>query len=150
MDDTTGRVSILLVEDNEIDVEVTKRVLAQAGVAVALQVARDGADALDALLLGRERSELPRLVLLDLGLPGIDGSEVLRRIKRDADLCSIPVAVLTGQGGSKPMMECMELGGNMFFVKPMTSADAARILRAVEQYWLLMERLVTKTDQEAV
>ena len=147
MDEVVGGVSILLVEDNEIDVEVTKRVLAKAGVSVALQVVRDGGDALDALLLGRGGSALPRLVLLDLGLPGIDGPEVLRRIKSDAELCTIPVAVLTGQGGNQAMMECMALGGNMFFVKPMTPAEAGRILDAVEQYWLLMDQLVGKSER---
>ena len=147
MDEVADGVRILLVEDNEIDVEVTKRVLAKAGVSVGLQVVRDGADALDALLLERGRSKLPRLVLLDLGLPGIDGPEVLRRIKSDAELCAIPVAVLTGQGGNRAMMECMALGGNMFFVKPMTPAEAARILDAVEQYWLLMDQLVGKNER---
>lgn len=146
MNEVAGGVSILLVEDNEIDVEVTKRVLAKAGVSVALQVVRDGADALDVLLLGRGRSKLPRLVLLDLGLPGIDGPEVLRRMKSDVELCAIPVAVLTGQGGNRAMMECMALGGNMFFVKPMTPAEAERILDAVERYWLLMDQLVGKSE----
>ena len=149
MDELTGSMSVLLIEDNEIDVEVTRRVLAQAGTAVALEVARDGADALDVLLLGRGRARLPRLVLLDLGLPGVDGPEVLRRIKADAELCAIPVAVLTGQGGNRAMMECMALGGNMFFVKPMTPAEAARIIAAVEQYWALMEQLVTRRGREA-
>ena len=146
-DDTIGDVSVLLVEDNEIDVEVTRRALAKAGVRVALQVERDGADALETLLRRRRRSELPRLVLLDLQLPGIDGPEVLRRIKGDAELCAIPVAVLTGHGGSRAMMQCMELGGNMFFVKPITPSEAVHIVRAVEQYWLLMDQLLGKTGR---
>jgi CheY-like chemotaxis protein len=146
-ENTTGDVSVLLVEDNEIDVEVTKRVLAKAGVPVALQVARDGADAMDVLLRWRGSSELPRLVLLDLQLPGLDGPEVLRRIKGDTELCAIPVAVLTRQGGNRAMMRCMELGGNMFFVKPMTLGEAVHILRAVEQYWVLMDRLLGKAGR---
>ena len=140
-DDTPGDVSVLLVEDNEIDVEVTRRALAKAGVRVALQVERDGADALETLLRRRRRSELPRLVLLDLQLPGIDGPEVLRRIKGDAELCAIPVAVLTGSTGEKPMLECMELGSNMYFVKPMTVSDAATLIPAIRKYWAVIEQL---------
>lgn len=147
MEDTESSVRILLVEDNEIDVEVTRRMLSKAGFAVALQVARDGADALDALLSARA-GERPRLVLLDLGLPGIAGPEVLRRIKSNAELCSIPVAVLTGQGGNRAMLECAALGGNMFFVKPITPAEAVRILRAVDQYWTLMDQLASRRQRE--
>ncbi|OGO50318.1 MAG: hypothetical protein A2148_06525 [Chloroflexi bacterium RBG_16_68_14] len=141
-------IPVLLVEDNEIDAEIAKRVLAKSGVQVSLCIARDGKEALDLLFQefyqeespwqGRQR---PRLIVLDLGLPGFDGREVLRRIKNDPGLCSIPVAVLTGSSGEKPMLECMAIGGNMYFVKPMTVADAANVLAAVQQYWVLLDRL---------
>ena len=143
-DEMATGLSVLLVEDNEIDVEVTKRVLARAGMPVALQVARDGSDALEVLLRRRGQPDLPRLVLLDLQLPGIDGPEVLRRIKSDAELCAIPVAVLTGHAGPRPMMECTALGGNMFLVKPMTAQEAGNVLQAVVQYWALMDRLLRR------
>src|ERR1700675_1572455 len=142
-------LSVLLVEDNEIDAEITKRVIAKAGIAVNLQVARDGEEALEILLQppgdGNQR-ERPTLVLLDLRLPGIDGREILRRIKHHAELCVIPVAVLTGVSDNRMMMECLELGGNMYFVKPITESEAANFLPAISKYWGVMEKLQARND----
>ena len=140
-------ISVLLVEDNEIDVEITRRVLAKSGAAIVLDVARDGSEAL--ALLSRSRTQrdreaqppLPSLVLLDLRLPLMDGRELLRRIKNDTELCAIPVAVLTGATGEKPMLECMELGSNMYFVKPMTVSDAATLIPTIRKYWAVIEQL---------
>lgn len=147
-DQREAAIPVLLVEDNEIDVEITKRVLATSGLNVRLAVARDGNEALDVLFgeTGRgspaaEDTQLPRLIVLDLGLPGIDGREVLRRIKNDPSLCPIPVAVLTGSTEAGPMLECMHIGGNMYFVKPMTVADALNVISAVQKYWALIEHL---------
>ena len=136
-------LSILLVEDNEIDVEITKRVIAKSGIAVSFQVARDGEEALEILSQTPARGDhqRPKLILLDLRLPGIDGWEILRRIKNNAELCAIPVAVLTGLSDTKLMMECLELGGNMYFVKPITERDAASLLPAIRKYWSVVERL---------
>ena len=141
-------IPVLLVEDNEIDVEITKRVLARSGLNVRLDIATNGEEALDLLArrnrdVGplREEAALPRLILLDLRLPGVDGREVLRRIKNDPELCSIPVAVLTGSTDQRPMMECMAIGGNMYFVKPITASDALNIMTVVQKYWVLIENL---------
>lgn len=144
-----GTLSILLVEDNEIDAEITKRVIAKSGIAVSVQVARDGEEALEILLQppgGGGRRERPRLVLLDLRLPGIDGWEILRRIKQHAELCVIPVAVLTGVRDNRLMMECLELGGNMYFVKPITESEAANLLPAISKYWGVMEKLQARNE----
>ena len=131
-------IPVLLVEDSEIDIQITRRVLLRTPGPIDLQVARDGSEAL-ALLTeaagNRVAAALPRLVLLDLGLPSVDGWEVLRRLKADTQLCSIPVAVLTGASGDQPLLECLRLGGNMYFVKPLTVADASNVLTAVLQYW---------------
>ena len=145
----TRALSILLVEDNEIDVEITKRVIAQSGIAVSLQVARDGEEALEILSQrpGQgDRQERPKLILLDLRLPGIDGWEILRRIKNNDELCAIPVAVLTGMSDTRLMMECLELGGNMYFVKPITESDAANLLPAISKYWGVMDKLQAKNE----
>lgn len=141
-----GPMSILLVEDNEIDVEIMKRVLAKSGGNVSLRVARDGQEALELLLRSRtpgvlaDQADLPKLVLLDLRLPVIDGHEVLRRIKNDAEVSAIPVAVLTGLSGEKPLLECMAEGGNMYFVKPMTVMEARNLLPAIRKYWEIIEQ----------
>ena len=145
----TRALSILLVEDNEIDVEITKRVIAQSGIAVSLQVARDGEEALEILSQPQvhgDRQERPKLILLDLRLPGIDGWEILRRIKNNVELCAIPVAVLTGMSDTRLMMECLELGGNMYFVEPITESDAANLLPAISKYWGVMERLQARNE----
>jgi len=136
-------LSVLLVEDNEIDAEITRRVITGSAIDVSLQVARDGEEALQVLL----QQERPKLILLDLRLPGMDGWEVLRRVKNNTDLCLIPVAVLTGQSDSKLMLECLELGGNMYFVKPITQNDAASLLPAIGKYWGVMERLQARSDE---
>jgi two-component system response regulator len=143
------------VEDNEVDVEITERIFARSGVSVSLRVARDGKEALDLLLSGRggqtrpAPEELPALILLDLRLPTIDGIDVLRRLKADPELCAIPVAVLTGAAGERPMLESMALGGNMYFVKPISAIEASTLIPAVRKYWDVMERLrVTTRNHE--
>ena len=140
----TNALAVLLVEDNEVDAEITRRVMAQSGIEFNVQVARDGEEALE-LLLQRPR---PELILLDLRLPGVDGWEALRRIKNDAQLCVIPVAVLTGVSNSDWMMACLELGGNMYFVKPLTKRDASALLPAVRKYWEIMGELQGRTPRD--
>lgn len=131
---------VLLVEDNEIDIEITRRVIARSPVPVELTVARDGAEAL-ALLFGERPAALPRLVLLDLRLPLFDGREVLRRIKNHPDLSPVPVAVLTGAADERPLQECLSLGSNMYFVKPISVADVITVVTTVHRYWDLVEAL---------
>ena len=138
---------VLLVEDNEIDIEITRRMVERSASAIDLTIARDGAEAL-AILLGDQyrvqaerRALLPRLVLLDLGLPQIEGQEVLRRIKNHPDLSPVPVAILTGATGEAPLMECLRLGSNMYFVKPISVTDVTNLVSAVRQYWEVLETL---------
>lgn len=144
----SAELPILIIEDNEIDVEITKRILKRSGANIRLLVAHDGKEALE-VLFGEERApparptdqERPRLIVLDLGLPGMDGRELLERIKKDPVLCPIPVAILTGLTEQRHMLDCMAIGGNMYFVKLMTVTDAINIIDAVRKYWMLLERL---------
>lgn len=133
----TNALAVLLVEDNEVDAEITRRVMAQSGIEFDVQVARDGEEALELL----RQPPRPELILLDLRLPGVDGWEVLRRVKNDAHLCVIPVAVLTGVINNNWMMACLELGGNMYFVKPLTKHDVSALLPAIRKYWEIMGEL---------
>lgn len=130
---------VLLVEDNEIDIAITQRMIARSAPDIALSVARGGAQALEVLF--DSAGPAPRLVLLDLGLPDVAGQEVLRRIKDHLQLSIVPVAVLTGAAREHVMMDCLRLGGNMFFVKPIAASDVRNLVTAVRRYWEVMETL---------
>ena len=137
--DSARTLPVLLVEDNEIDIAITQRIVKRNAPDVALSVARRGAEALDMLFDSAQPA--PRLVLLDLGLPDIDGQEVLRRIKDHLHVSIVPVAVLTGAREERVMLDCLRLGGNMFFVKPIVATDVRNLVTAVRRYWDVMETL---------
>lgn len=136
-------VEILLVEDNPSDVELTLHALRKHHLANRIQVVRDGAEALDFIFgtgafVGRDLGETPRVILLDLKLPKLDGREVLRRIKADPRTRKIPVVMLTSSREERDIIESYHLGVNSYIVKPV---DFARFAAAVEQlglYWLLL------------
>jgi CheY-like chemotaxis protein len=140
-------ISVLLVEDNPTDVDITKRALTRSGTLVRLCIARDGEEAMAVLEHGRASEaspttqEFPRLVLLDLRLPRIDGRDILKRIKEDPELCIIPVAVLSAASGERPLLECMALGANMYYVKPIMPEDVTSLIAAVQKYWEIFARL---------
>ena len=140
--DAAAEVEILLVEDNPDDAELTLRALRKGRVSERVRVARDGAEAL-AYLFGDGTPALPRLpkvVLLDLKLPRVDGVEVLRRIKTDARTRRLPVVVLTSSGEQSDVTRCYDLGVNSYIVKPV---DFESFMPAIEQaglYWLLLNQ----------
>lgn len=141
MSDSTA-VDILLVEDNPNDVELATRALRKAKLANPIFVVSDGAEALDFLFrtgayAGRP-PHTPKVVLLDLKLPKVDGLEVLRRIKSDERTKVIPVVVLTSSREESDVVESYRLGVNSYIVKPV---DFEQFLAAVERlglYWLLL------------
>lgn len=138
----TGRY-ILLVEDNPSDVGLTQRALAKSHIANELVVAEDGQEALDYLFgagahAGRDVSELPALVLLDLKLPRVNGLEVLRRIRADPRTSRLPVVILTTSNEERDVAQGYDLGANSYVRKPV---DFQQFSHAVEQlglYWLLI------------
>jgi two-component system response regulator len=129
-------VEILLVEDNANDAELTLRALKQRNLANMVRVCRDGAEALD--YFANAASPVPKVVLLDLKLPKIDGLEVLRRLKTDARTKAIPIVVLTSSREEPDIERAYELGANSYIVKPVDFAAFARAVSDVGLYWLLL------------
>lgn len=128
---------ILLVEDNEDDIELTRRAFARSHVANTIDVVRDGAEAIERLL-GDARAPLPALVLLDLKLPKVDGLEVLRQLRADEHTRLLPVVILTSSREERDVVEGYRLGANSYVRKPV---DFAAFQVAVEQlglYWLVL------------
>ncbi|HUP01642.1 MAG TPA: response regulator [Gemmatimonadota bacterium] len=128
--------SILLVEDSEDDVELTRRAFRRNNLGNTLVVARDGAEALSHLF--DEDADLPELVLLDLQLPKIDGHEVLRRIRADARTRLLPVVVLTSSNEQRDLVESYTGGANSFIRKPVDFEQFVEAVRQLELYWLVL------------
>jgi two-component system, response regulator len=137
----TKNKTILLVEDNESDVELAKRALFKENIATDIIVARDGQEALDYMFgmgeyAGRDVSEMPALVLLDLQLPQVDGLETLRRIRADERTRRQIIVVLTSSLEKTDLLNCYDLGVNSYIRKPVDFAKFTDALRCLDQYWL--------------
>jgi CheY-like chemotaxis protein len=137
-----GETEILLVEDNPTDLELALRVFRKHELANRMEVARDGAEALDFLFgtgahAARGNIQLPKVILLDLKLPKIGGLEVLRRIKADPRTRTIPIVVLTSSQEDKDLVESYHLGVNSYIVKPVDFDQFSECLRQIGIYWLL-------------
>ena len=137
-----GETEILLVEDNPTDLELALRVFKKHQLAHRIEVARDGAEALDFLFgtgayADRGSIQIPKVILLDLKLPKIGGLEVLRRIKGDPRTRTIPVVVLTSSREEKDLIESYQLGVNSYIVKPVDFDQFSNCLRDIGMYWLL-------------
>lgn len=135
--------SILLVEDNPSDVELTRRALRKAHIANPLVVAEDGREALDYLWgmgahAGRDVSDLPALMLLDLKLPRISGLEVLRQARADPRTRRLPVVVLTTSREEQDIGAGYDLGSNSYIVKPVDFKQFAGAIAQLGLYWLLL------------
>ena len=142
---TDSPVEILLVEDNPNDVELTLHAFSKHRLANHIEVVRDGAEALDFLFgsgahAGRSVENTPRVILLDLKLPKVDGLEVLRQIKADARTRMIPVVVLTSSREERDIVESYELGVNSYIVKPVDFEQFSTSMQQLGLYWLLLNQ----------
>jgi two-component system response regulator len=134
---------LLLVEDNPNDVELTLHVFKKHQLANRITVVRDGAEALEFLFGANDDASsrlenLPRVVLLDLKLPKVNGLEVLGKMKSDARTKRIPVVVLTSSREDRDLFLCYELGVNSYIVKPVDFAQFTESIRQLGLYWLLL------------
>ena len=134
---TEGVVSleILLVEDNPSDVELTLHAFRKHHLANQIHVARDGAEALEFL---SRNCQPPKLILLDLKLPKVDGLEVLRRVRADPRTRDLPVTILTASREERDIVESYRLGVNSYIVKPVDFEQFTDAVRVLGMYWLLL------------
>ena len=140
-----AKKAILLVEDNPDDVEFTMRTLGRYHVTNRVDVARDGAEAIDYLFAtgthaGRDTSVPPAVVLLDLQLPKIDGLEVLKRIRADERTKLVPVVILTSSEEDEDLVNGYKLGCNSYVRKPVEFEDFCEAVRQLGLYWLLLNQ----------
>lgn len=139
------QVEILLVEDSREDAEMTLRTLKKRGIANNVEWVQDGVEALEYLFLegshaGRG-SGAPRLVLLDLKMPRMDGLQVLERMKADERTRTIPVVMMTSSREEGDLLASYRLGVNSYVVKPVDFADFARMVSEVGMYWMLSNQV---------
>ena len=138
-------VELLIVEDNPDDLQLALRALRKANLTNGIHVARDGAEALDFIFCEGEHAtrninDHPKLILLDLKLPKIDGLGVLARIKADPRTKGIPVVMLTSSREQRDLVDSYQLGVNSYIVKPVSFDQFVDAVRDLGLYWLLLNQ----------
>lgn len=136
-------IDLLLVEDREADVELTRQSLEEIGAPVNVHVVRDGVQAI--AFLRRESSYknavLPQLILLDLNLPRMDGREVLAEIKNDPRLRTVPVVILTTSAADRDVCAAYEQHANAYMIKPVEFDRLVDVVREIADYWFRAVKL---------
>jgi two-component system response regulator len=146
MTTTLEEVEILLAEDNATDAEMTMRALRRMNLANKLHWVQDGAEALDFMFRtgaysARDPAQIPKLVLLDIKMPKVDGIEVLRRLKENPATRGVPVVVMTSSNEERDVFESYRLGVNSYIVKPVQSDAFLEIVAKIGLYWALTNRV---------
>jgi two-component system, response regulator len=145
----TGNVDIILVEDNPDDAELSIRALNKNKIVNALVHLKDGQEALDYIFCkgvyeNRNIKDIPKVILLDIKMPRVDGIEVLKRIKADPCTKMIPVVLLTSSKEEKDILESYQLGVNSYIVKPVNFDSFIKVVSDLGLYWLLLNQLPNK------
>ncbi|MCB1652177.1 MAG: response regulator [Alphaproteobacteria bacterium] len=125
-------IDILLVEDNEGDIFLTRKVFEKAQIKNTITVAEDGEKAIELLKGAADR---PDIILLDINLPKKDGKQVLEEIKSDPSLRAIPVVILTSSQAEKDILESYDLHANSYIIKPVTLENFGEVAAVVENFW---------------
>ena len=136
-------IELMLVEDNPQDLELALLALREANPLARIHIARDGAEALEFIFCegphaARQITAMPKVILLDLKLPKIDGLDVLKRIKGDARTKMIPIVVLTSSKEQRDVIESYQLGVNSYIVKPVNFERFTEAVRNLGVYWQLL------------
>ena len=131
-------LNILLVEDDEVDVMNVKRAFEKAHITTPLFVANNGLEALEKLR-SRDIPNYRRLILLDLNMPKMNGIEFLRELRKDPELCSLPVVVLTTSRMDQDRIESYQLNVAGYLLKPVTFATFCELMVTLNKYWALVE-----------
>lgn len=139
----SSNIEILLVEDNPADVDLTRETMELCKIVNNLNVVHDGVEALQFLRRQAPYTDAPRpdLVLLDLNLPRKDGREVLREVKSDPQLKTIPVVVLTSSEAERDIVKTYSLGANCYITKPVDLDQFSRVVEAIENFWFMVVKL---------
>ena len=143
--DEAGPVEILLVEDNDADAEIALRALRKGKVPARVLRVRDGVEALDFMFrtgpFSARHAAHPRLILLDLKMPRVDGIDVLKRIKADEAMRTIPVVMFTSSAEEKDVADSYRLGANSYLVKPLDFPTFNAVICQAGLYWASVNRL---------
>lgn len=143
MNNHFNEVEILLVEDNAGDAELINRTLRKVNLANHLIHVKDGEEALEFIFAtgqfaGREKKNMPKVILLDIKMPKVDGIEVLRQIKANSETKRIPVVIMTSSKEEQDIIRSYELGVNSFVVKPVEFNNFAKAVSELGLYWVLI------------
>jgi two-component system, response regulator len=139
------KVEILLAEDNDKDAEMTQRALRKHNLGNRVYWVKDGAEALDFVFCtgayaNRKFTDLPKLILLDLKMPKVDGIEVLRKIKSDERTRLLPVVMMTSSNEERDVVESYRLGVNSYIVKPIEFSAFVDVVAKIGLYWVVANR----------
>ncbi|MGA9544841.1 MAG: response regulator [Candidatus Sulfotelmatobacter sp.] len=142
---SANEVDILLVDDSQDDIDLTLHALRAENLANHVFIARDGEEALDFLFCsgphsGRSFDRPPKLVLLDLKMPKVDGMQVLKRVKSDARTKTIPVVLMTSSREERDMVSGYDLGVNSYLQKPVDFDEFRKMVKLLGLYWLVTNR----------
>ncbi len=144
----TSNFNILLVEDNPSDQMIARETLEDLSYNGGLHAVDDGEQALQFLKKSGSYSESPRpdLILLDLNIPRLNGKEVLKKLKTDDELRSIPIIVLTTSTHPKDIDDCYQMNANCYLVKPVELDDFGKLFSSLKTFWIESARLPAKTE----
>lgn len=142
MDNKFNEVEILLVEDNMTDAELIIRALRKVNLANNLVHVKDGAEALEFIFATggfaeREKKNVPKVILLDIKMPKVDGIEVLRQVRANSETRLIPIVIMTSSKEEQDIVKSYQLGVNSFVVKPVNFTDFAKAVSELGLYWVL-------------